>query len=108
MSLTGEAIASTEVTAKGNSHAHIRNDAIHILAQDFALLLQSRGAFVTSTAKKNAFNKRWKIGFLGERESVVDIVPHFGNRTVSDSETPDFANPHHCGSAVIGDCCSGK
>ena len=57
MSLTGDSTASTEAAAKGNSHAHIRNNAIHILVQDFALLLQRNVAFVKSATKKDAFNE---------------------------------------------------
>jgi len=57
MSLTGDATANTEAAAKGNSHAHIRNDAIHILVQDFALLPQRKEALVMSTAKEDAFNE---------------------------------------------------
>src|SRR6185295_16119047 len=32
--------------------------------------------------------------------------PHFDNRTISQEclrETPDFANPHRCGDAIVGD-----
>jgi hypothetical protein len=83
MSLTGDASASTEVATRGNSHAHIRNEAIHILMQNFALLLETQGAFVSSTAEKSVFREPCEKEFLGEKELDVYIVPHFGNRTIS-------------------------
>jgi len=45
----------------------------------------------------------------GERyrqKNLGSFYAHFGNRTISgeELETPDFADPHRCGGAVIGDC----
>jgi hypothetical protein len=51
--------------------------------QNFALLLQRHGAFVTLTVKKSVFKEAWEKEFLREKESDVNIVPHFGNRTIS-------------------------